>query len=59
MANVPGSLGDYEQCRIMLEESVTLFRAVADHWGLTLSLSYLGNLNQAQGDYSSARTLLA
>ncbi|MCW3100764.1 MAG: transcriptional activator domain protein, partial [Chthonomonadaceae bacterium] len=51
------SQGDFASARALLEESLTILRALGDKGGIALSLNNLGNVASNQGDYGAARTL--
>ena len=48
------ALGKYDEARSALEESIEIYNAVGDRWGLGISYRGLGLLAQAQGDHSLA-----
>jgi non-specific serine/threonine protein kinase len=50
--------GDYGQAVALAEESLGLYRELADRLGLANSLSVLGQVAQRQGDYGRAAALL-
>ena len=60
--NGAGSLaiyqGDYAAARALLEESLSIRRALRDRQGVAGSLNDLGIVARDQGDYSAARALL-
>jgi predicted ATPase/DNA-binding NarL/FixJ family response regulator len=51
-------LGDYAQCRSLLEKSVTVAREVDDAQALATALDSLGRQQFVEGRYAEARTLL-
>src|SRR5260370_23646810 len=50
--------GDYDQAEVLLQESLALFRELADKPGMTKSLRILGSLARARNTYRLARSLL-
>ena len=52
--------GDLTSARLLLEESLALYRELGDKWGAATSLHSLGGLEYQQGDYAyaTARLLL-
>jgi len=48
---------DYVGIAALLEESLTLFRAIGDDWNLAKGLQCLGNLAEVQRDYGRAGAL--
>jgi predicted ATPase/class 3 adenylate cyclase/uncharacterized protein HemY len=50
--------GDYSQARVLLKESLALYREQENKAGIANSLGQLGSLARFQGDYSQAKVLL-
>jgi non-specific serine/threonine protein kinase len=50
--------GDYDQARVLTEESLALSRQLGDKRGIAVALSQLGRMAHGQGDYGTATTLL-
>jgi tetratricopeptide (TPR) repeat protein len=48
------ALGKYDEARSALEESIEIYNAVGDRWGLGISYRGLGLVAQAQGNHSLA-----
>jgi predicted ATPase/DNA-binding CsgD family transcriptional regulator len=48
---------DYDQAEAQAQESLALYRELADTTGIALSLSLLGNLAWLRGNYAAARSL--
>ncbi len=51
------SQGDYTRAEALLEEGLTLRRQASDAWGVTASLTNLGNVALDRGDYARATAL--
>jgi predicted ATPase/serine/threonine protein kinase/DNA-binding CsgD family transcriptional regulator len=51
------SQGDYRRAATLGEESLTLFRELADQRGIALSLNVLGYVARLRGDYAAARSM--
>jgi predicted ATPase/DNA-binding XRE family transcriptional regulator len=49
---------DYEQIRILSEQSLALAREQENEWGIAMSLHHLGAAATVQGDFKQAQTLL-
>ncbi len=49
-----GQQGDYDQAEALLQESLTLFRRLADAWNIANTLNSLGLLATDQADYARA-----
>jgi tetratricopeptide (TPR) repeat protein len=50
--------GDYAAARILLEQSLELFRELGNKGGIALSLINLGTVAKEEGEYAEARVLL-
>ena len=57
MGNVRYDQGDYASARAFEEQSVALFTALGDSWGMAMSLADLGRVAFEQGNYAEARDL--
>src|SRR5207248_1784979 len=59
--NAAGNLAwnqtEYRAARALFEESLAIFRELADRDGIARSLNYLGNVAIEQGEYSAAHAL--
>ena len=49
--------GDHSSAKPLMEESLTIYRALGDEVGIARSLNQLGNVALLQGNYVSARSL--
>ncbi|HEX6481202.1 MAG TPA: LuxR C-terminal-related transcriptional regulator [Ktedonobacteraceae bacterium] len=56
-ANLAFVQSDYEQTAVLCEESLTLYRALEDHYGIAFSLYRLGNVAWVRGNTAEARSL--
>ena len=52
-------MGDFTHARVLLEESLALFRRVEDRRGIAAALGNLGHIPAAQGQFTDARDLYA
>lgn len=57
LALATDAAGDDETAWQWQEESLALYRAVDDQWGMAQALNALGNLRQGRGNYAEARPL--
>jgi DNA-binding CsgD family transcriptional regulator len=50
-------MGDHDQARSFNQESLDIFRALGDNWGMARALNNLGEIARLQGDYDSAQVI--